>query len=235
MIIGSTAAGIDSTIVSRPEIQTVDDLRGQTIAVTRLKALTDIAARAGLSAPGCAPTWTCRSSPPAARPSRWRPWRPAWSRGPASACRAARGAQARLPRADRRRRGWACPSWAPPSAPPSACSPSGPALAEGYLRALAQAVRPPEDRPRVRHPGRRQVHRDHRPRGTGRHRRLLPPALQDRPVPRAGWPSRPSSTPRRSPRRAPPAPPTSPTPASPTACAPAASSTASPSSAPRSL
>jgi NitT/TauT family transport system substrate-binding protein len=55
MIIGSTAAGIDSTIVARPEIQIPDDLRGQTIAVTRLKALTDIAARAGLERAGLRP------------------------------------------------------------------------------------------------------------------------------------------------------------------------------------
>jgi NitT/TauT family transport system substrate-binding protein len=55
MIIGSTAAGVDSTIVARPEFQTLDALRGQTIAVTRLKALTDIAARAGLERSGLRP------------------------------------------------------------------------------------------------------------------------------------------------------------------------------------
>ncbi|HLH22221.1 MAG TPA: ABC transporter substrate-binding protein [Chloroflexota bacterium] len=55
MIIGSTAAGVDTTIVARPEIQTLDDLRGRTIAVTRLKALTDIAARAGLERYGLRP------------------------------------------------------------------------------------------------------------------------------------------------------------------------------------
>ncbi|HEY7060800.1 MAG TPA: ABC transporter substrate-binding protein [Chloroflexota bacterium] len=55
MIIGSTAAGVDSTIVARPEIQSVEDLRGKTIAVTRLKALSDIAARAGLERSGLRP------------------------------------------------------------------------------------------------------------------------------------------------------------------------------------
>jgi ABC-type nitrate/sulfonate/bicarbonate transport system substrate-binding protein len=39
----------------RPEIQTIDDLRGKTIGVTNLKAITDTAARLGLSRVGLTP------------------------------------------------------------------------------------------------------------------------------------------------------------------------------------
>ncbi len=45
MIIGATSRTLDGSVFVRPEIQTIDDLRGKTIGVTNLKAITDTAAR----------------------------------------------------------------------------------------------------------------------------------------------------------------------------------------------
>ena len=55
MIIGSTANYIDSSIFVRPEIQTVEDLRGKTIGVTNLKAISDTAARLAMRHVGLEP------------------------------------------------------------------------------------------------------------------------------------------------------------------------------------
>jgi ABC-type nitrate/sulfonate/bicarbonate transport system substrate-binding protein len=55
MIIGATSSVLDSSVFVRPEIQTIDDLRGKTIGVTNLKAITDTAARLGLSRVGLTP------------------------------------------------------------------------------------------------------------------------------------------------------------------------------------
>jgi len=55
MIIGSTSNTLDDVVFTRSEIQTVDDLRGKTIGVTKLKAVTDVAARVGLRQVGLVP------------------------------------------------------------------------------------------------------------------------------------------------------------------------------------
>jgi NitT/TauT family transport system substrate-binding protein len=55
MIIGSTSNGFDSIIVARPELQRPEDLRGKTIGVNRLKAISDVAARQGLLRVGLQP------------------------------------------------------------------------------------------------------------------------------------------------------------------------------------
>jgi NitT/TauT family transport system substrate-binding protein len=54
-IIGSTANYIDSSIFVRPEIQSVEDLRGKTIGVTNLKAISDTAARLAMRRSGLEP------------------------------------------------------------------------------------------------------------------------------------------------------------------------------------
>jgi NitT/TauT family transport system substrate-binding protein len=45
MIIGATSRVLDGSVFVRPEIQAIEDLRGKTIGVTNLKAITDTAAR----------------------------------------------------------------------------------------------------------------------------------------------------------------------------------------------
>src|SRR5581483_3756215 len=55
MIIGATSSVLDSSVFVRPEIQTIDDLKGKTIGVTNLKAITDVAARLGLRRVGLQP------------------------------------------------------------------------------------------------------------------------------------------------------------------------------------
>jgi ABC-type nitrate/sulfonate/bicarbonate transport system substrate-binding protein len=55
-IIGSTANYLDSSIfVARPEIQSVEDMRGKTIGVTNLKAISDTAARLAMRHVGLEP------------------------------------------------------------------------------------------------------------------------------------------------------------------------------------
>lgn len=55
MIIGSTSNTLDDIVFTRPEIDTVEELRGKTIGVTKLKAITDVAARVGLRRVGLVP------------------------------------------------------------------------------------------------------------------------------------------------------------------------------------
>jgi len=55
MIVGSTSSTLDAIVFTRPEIQSVDDLRGKSIGVTRLKAITDVAARLGFQRVGLTP------------------------------------------------------------------------------------------------------------------------------------------------------------------------------------
>ncbi|HZR98767.1 MAG TPA: ABC transporter substrate-binding protein [Chloroflexota bacterium] len=55
MIVGSASNVLDVIIFTRPEIQTVADLRGKTIGVSRLKSITDVAARLGLERMGLHP------------------------------------------------------------------------------------------------------------------------------------------------------------------------------------
>jgi NitT/TauT family transport system substrate-binding protein len=55
MIIGSTSSILDSIVFARPEYQRPEDLRGQTIGVTNLKAVTDVAARLGFKRIGLEP------------------------------------------------------------------------------------------------------------------------------------------------------------------------------------
>src|SRR5579884_2510105 len=55
MIIGSTSNTLDDIIFTRPEIDSVEELRGKTIGVTKLKAITDVAARVGLKRVGLVP------------------------------------------------------------------------------------------------------------------------------------------------------------------------------------
>ncbi len=55
VIIGSTTNVLDSVVFTRPEIKTPQDLRGKTIGVTNLKAITDVAARLGFKRVGLEP------------------------------------------------------------------------------------------------------------------------------------------------------------------------------------
>jgi NitT/TauT family transport system substrate-binding protein len=55
MLVGSASNVLDVIIFTRPEIQSVADLRGKTIGVSRLKAITDVAARLGLERMGLHP------------------------------------------------------------------------------------------------------------------------------------------------------------------------------------
>jgi NitT/TauT family transport system substrate-binding protein len=55
MIIGVNTDTLEGSVFVRPEIQTVDDLRGKTIGVNRLKAITDVGARLGLQRLGLQP------------------------------------------------------------------------------------------------------------------------------------------------------------------------------------
>jgi NitT/TauT family transport system substrate-binding protein len=55
MIFGSTLHTLESIISARPEIRTVDDLRGKIIGVSRLKAISDIAARLAVERYGLRP------------------------------------------------------------------------------------------------------------------------------------------------------------------------------------
>jgi ABC-type nitrate/sulfonate/bicarbonate transport system substrate-binding protein len=55
VIIGSLMNVLDANVMVRPEIQTVDDLRGKTIGVSRLKAISDVGARLAFKAVGLQP------------------------------------------------------------------------------------------------------------------------------------------------------------------------------------
>jgi NitT/TauT family transport system substrate-binding protein len=55
MLLGSTSNVLDSVVFVRPEYQRLEDLRGQTIGVTNLKAITDVAARLGFKRMGLEP------------------------------------------------------------------------------------------------------------------------------------------------------------------------------------
>jgi NitT/TauT family transport system substrate-binding protein len=54
-IIGSTANQLDSSVFVRADIQTIEDLRGKTIGVTNLKAISDTAARLAVKRVGLQP------------------------------------------------------------------------------------------------------------------------------------------------------------------------------------
>ena len=68
VIIGSTANVLDGVVFARPEIKSAQDLRGKTIGVTNLKAITDVAARLGVGAWAWSRTWTSTRVAPAAWP-----------------------------------------------------------------------------------------------------------------------------------------------------------------------
>lgn len=55
MIVGSDSDVFEDAISVRPEIRTVEDLRGKTIGVSRLKAISDVAARFGVERVGLKP------------------------------------------------------------------------------------------------------------------------------------------------------------------------------------
>src|SRR5439155_21665695 len=55
IFIGSTSNKLDTIVFTRPDIRTPDDLRGKTIGVSRLKAITDAAARVGFRRVGLVP------------------------------------------------------------------------------------------------------------------------------------------------------------------------------------
>ncbi len=55
VILGSTSNGLDIILFVRPELQTVDDVRGKTIGAGRPKSVTDIAARLALPRIGLQP------------------------------------------------------------------------------------------------------------------------------------------------------------------------------------
>src|SRR5262249_5286246 len=55
VVIGSTSNTLDVVVFVRPELQTLEEVRGKTIGVTRLKAGTDVAARLGFPRCGVVP------------------------------------------------------------------------------------------------------------------------------------------------------------------------------------
>jgi NitT/TauT family transport system substrate-binding protein len=55
MIVGSTSNGLDIIVFVRPELQTLDDVRGKTIGAGRPKSITDIAVRLGFQRAGLRP------------------------------------------------------------------------------------------------------------------------------------------------------------------------------------
>jgi NitT/TauT family transport system substrate-binding protein len=55
VLIGSVMNTLDSNVMVRPEIRTVDDLRGKTIGVSRLKAISDVGARLAFKQVGLQP------------------------------------------------------------------------------------------------------------------------------------------------------------------------------------
>jgi NitT/TauT family transport system substrate-binding protein len=55
MIVGSTSSGLDIIIFVRPELATLDDVRGKTIGAGRPKSITDIAARLAFRRVGLQP------------------------------------------------------------------------------------------------------------------------------------------------------------------------------------
>ncbi|HLH26059.1 MAG TPA: ABC transporter substrate-binding protein [Chloroflexota bacterium] len=55
MIVGSTSNGLDISIFVRPDLQTVDDVRGKTIGAGRPKSITDIATRLAFERVGLQP------------------------------------------------------------------------------------------------------------------------------------------------------------------------------------
>jgi NitT/TauT family transport system substrate-binding protein len=55
VIIGSVMNTLDSNVMVRPEIRTVDELRGKTIGVSRLKAISDVGARLAFKRAGLEP------------------------------------------------------------------------------------------------------------------------------------------------------------------------------------
>src|SRR5712692_9526153 len=55
LIVGSQMHVLESAIVVRPEIRSIEDLRGKTVGVSRLKAISDVGARLGLERMGLKP------------------------------------------------------------------------------------------------------------------------------------------------------------------------------------
>jgi NitT/TauT family transport system substrate-binding protein len=55
MIIGTTSNKLDSVVFARPEVQSVQELRGKTVGVNRLKAISDVAARLAFKRAGLEP------------------------------------------------------------------------------------------------------------------------------------------------------------------------------------
>lgn len=55
VVFGASVNLLEDVVVARPEIRTVEALRGQTIGVSRLKAITDLSARLGLARFGLRP------------------------------------------------------------------------------------------------------------------------------------------------------------------------------------
>jgi ABC-type nitrate/sulfonate/bicarbonate transport system substrate-binding protein len=55
LVIGSSANILDSVVFTRPEIQRVEDLRGKTLGVSRIKSLSDVAGRMALQRLGLQP------------------------------------------------------------------------------------------------------------------------------------------------------------------------------------
>jgi NitT/TauT family transport system substrate-binding protein len=55
LILGSTMSSMEGAVVARPEVRTPEDLRGKTIAVSRLKAISDVIARLGAQRHGLQP------------------------------------------------------------------------------------------------------------------------------------------------------------------------------------
>jgi ABC-type nitrate/sulfonate/bicarbonate transport system substrate-binding protein len=55
VLIGCTVGTLEGSVFVRPELRTVDDLRGKTIGVNRLKAITDVGARLAFQRAGLVP------------------------------------------------------------------------------------------------------------------------------------------------------------------------------------
>jgi NitT/TauT family transport system substrate-binding protein len=55
VIIGATSSTLDGSVFVRPEIQTIEDMRGKSVGVTNLKAITDTAARLAFKRLGLEP------------------------------------------------------------------------------------------------------------------------------------------------------------------------------------
>ena len=126
VIIGSVMNTLDANVIVRPDIQTVDDMRGKTIGVNRLKAISDVGARLAFKQAGLEPDVDIFTRGTGGNAETLAAMEAGTVDGASFGVRhGAGGAEARLPRDVQSRAHGQSRSCRAPSAPRGACCASG--------------------------------------------------------------------------------------------------------------